>query len=251
MKILQELGLTEDEIQNINDENVNDYVGRIKNNFYSLAKADNEFVKELTEPIKSQVIGKENQYKKLIKNHFGLEITNDELAKTDANKLLELGKEKLQKELNTNDVIVKYQNNESEYLTKLQAYENQIEELKIESENKINEFIKKQKIDESMLLKLEAEPLINKANILTFKDVIYSLLQSDGYSLTIDERKDLHLTDSDGMFVKDGNKILTVNEYIKRTVLKLQGGLFNLPNNEKGFVQKAVAKDGKQILRYG
>ena len=251
MKILQELGLTEDEIQNINDENVNDYVGRIKNNFYSLAKADNEFVKELTEPIKSQVIGKENQYKKLIKNHFGLEITNDELAKTDANKLLELGKEKLQKELNTNDVIVKYQNNESEFLNKLQAYENQIEELKIESENKINEFIKKQKIDESMLLKLEAEPLINKANILTFKDVIYSLLQSDGYSLTIDERKDLHLTDSDGMFVKDGNKILTVNEYIKRTVLKLQGGLFNLPNNEKGFVQKAVAKDGKQILRYG
>ena len=116
MKILQELGLTEDEIQNINDENVNDYVGRIKNNFYSLAKADNEFVKELTEPIKSQVIGKENQYKKLIKNHFGLEITNDELAKTDANKLLELGKEKLQKELNTNDVIVNYQNNESEYL---------------------------------------------------------------------------------------------------------------------------------------
>jgi hypothetical protein len=247
MKILNELGLTEEDIKLVSaeDSDLTPVLEKIKGNYFELAKKEPSFIESITEPLKSQVIGKENQYKKLIKNSFGLDLTNEDLAKTDGAKLMELAKQKMQTELSSNETLVAYQNKNTELLSVLQEKEELIESIKNESEQKINSFIKKSQIDKIFLQKLEAESLIKKENILTFKDVLMSLISTSGYILEPNTKGDLELLESNNTPVMRGVKKLTVNEFIKEKVLELSGGLQYVPDDKQGKTTRSL--DNKKV----
>jgi len=241
-KNLEALGLTEDEIAIVKKDkelSVSDFQARLKSNIAKELKADESFINEITEPIKGQIIGKQKQLAKILRNTFELPLDSKTVESMDFEELAKKAKETLGSTIKKDDAELKAQIiKEIEAREKLEEdYKKQIKDIEDVYQNKLNE----RDILNKLIELSEGNEMIAKENASYTANAYFKLKKAEGCVFVLDEKKHLHITDEKGLPVKDekGN-IVTANKDITDFVLKFSNGVKpkgtnnnSSPNNSK------------------
>lgn len=251
-------GLEDEDFAKLSAEPIEDFtpfVEKMRGHVKNELMADTSFVEEISKPFKDAPIGKENQLKKEARKFFSLQMTEDELKKTPLSEILKRGTESLKSTVNVD--VEKFQNAAAEWMEKYEALEASIPDRERAVEEKWQSKYRDQQTKEELIsLSATEAPGIAKENLSHFVTTLLGFANQNGHKITIDERKQVKILDSEGMPLKnEQGHIVRTKDYIKDFASKLnvniapKGAGTPIPGGIPSKQNDLLALMGKGLMR--
>ena len=242
-------GLTDEDIEalKVEDSDVSVFTSKIFNNYKETLKSDEEIKQHFTKDVTGQLIGKDNQLKKMLRKEFGLsDITEKELKELNVEDFIKKAKEKIptkdaNEELNAKIIEL------SELLEKKDSdYESLLNEEKQKALNYISSFKKNDKLKTNILKYSETKA----DNVDMALGAFNGMLSVKGWLVDINDRDELILKNvKDNSPVIIDNKRVNVNDIIPIFFKDLapakneRGSMDNFRLNDKQVTRKINSSD--------